>query len=384
MKHFKTLLIPLLALALVLCACGQTAAPAETAAPQTPTEAPAQTAEPIPSPAADVPEETPAASGSDLGYEPLPATDGDLSAWVDAELPVRVMVLNGPTGFGMARLICDAEDGNASLNYSFSVESDASNVSAALISGSTDIAVLPTNAASAVWNKTEGGIMVAAEVVRGNLYLLQNTEKEAISSVEDLRGKTVYVPAQNPTFITQLVLQQNGLTPGVDVEIDNSYAQPADLRTALAAGEVDLAVLPEPMVTIAMSANETLAVALDLREAWRDAVGSDSLVMGCVVVRSAFAEEHPVELKEFLRNYSDSVSYVGDAANAEAAGELIARAGVFAQAKVAEKALPRCSLCFVTGEQMREELGAYLEQLFALNPAAVGGSVPDDSFYYLP
>ena len=49
----------------------------------------------------------------------------------DAELPVRVMTLNGTTGFGMAGLIAAAQADEAALNYSFSVETDASNITAA-------------------------------------------------------------------------------------------------------------------------------------------------------------------------------------------------------------------------------------------------------------
>lgn len=293
----------------------------------------------------------------------------------DATLPINVMVMNGPTGFGMAKLMHDAANGEAALNYNISVESDASNAAAALINGSTDIAVLPTNAAATVYNRTEGGVMAAAEVVRGNLYLLQNTEKENITSVADLAGKTVYAPAQNPTFIFNYIARENGL----EIEADNTYAQPADLRTALTAGEVDLAVLPEPMVTIAMSANDKLDIALTLDELWRDAVGGN-IVLGCVAVRAAFAEEHPAELSEFLKEYNDSVFFLGE--HPAEAAQMIADTGIFAQAAVAEKAIPRCGLCFVTGEQMKDELSQYLTALFEIAPQSVGGALPGDDFYY--
>ena len=69
---------------------------------------------------------------------------------LDTELPVNIMTLNGTTGFGMAKLIADKTAGTAVLNYNISVETDASNVTAALINGSVDIAALPTNAASVV------------------------------------------------------------------------------------------------------------------------------------------------------------------------------------------------------------------------------------------
>ena len=71
-------------------------------------------------------------------------------------------------------------------------------------------------------------------------------------------------PVQNPTFIFQYLCEKNGLTAGTDITIDNTYAQPAELNTALASGEVHIAVLPEPMVTIARAANPELTAALDL------------------------------------------------------------------------------------------------------------------------
>lgn len=185
----------------------------------------------------------------DVG-EDLPAVE------LNSELAINVTVLSGTTGFGMAPLMQKAADGEAALNYNFKVEADASNISAALIKGEIDIAALPTNAAATLYNKTSGKIQLLAINTRGVLYLLDNGN--GIESFADLKGKTVYVPAQNPTFIFKYLCEQNGLTAGtegdVDVLISNKYAAPAELQANVAAGTVTLAVLPEPMVTIALSA----------------------------------------------------------------------------------------------------------------------------------
>ena len=87
----------------------------------------------------------------------------------DKDLEVRVMTLNGTTGFGMAPLIAASAEGKASLNYSFSVETDASNVTAALVNGDCDIAALPTNAAAALYNKTGGKVQALALNTLGGL-----------------------------------------------------------------------------------------------------------------------------------------------------------------------------------------------------------------------
>ena len=80
----------------------------------------------------------------------------DDTAAVDKDLTVNVVSLNGTTGFGMAKLMADSKAGNAALNYSFTVETDPSNATAALVNGTADIAALPTNAAAALYNKTDG------------------------------------------------------------------------------------------------------------------------------------------------------------------------------------------------------------------------------------
>ena len=302
----------------------------------------------------------------------------DDTAAVDKDLTVNVVSLNGTTGFGMAKLMADSKAGTAALNYSFTVETDPSNATAALVNGTADIAALPTNAAAALYNKTDGAVQVLALNTRGVLYVVTDGT-ESITSFADLRGKNVYVPVQNPTFIFQYLCEKNGLTAGTDITIDNTYAQPAELNTALASGEVHIAVLPEPMVTIARAANPDLTVALDLTAEWDKAAPAGSLVQGCVVVRKAFADAHPNEVKAFLDEYKASIEYL--TAEPDQAGQMIEEAGIFAKAAVAAKAIPNCNVCFVSGADMQAPLTEFLTALSTVAPQSIGGSVPEDDFY---
>lgn len=308
------------------------------------------------------------------------ATDAETTPEATVKTDVKVMVLNGTTGFGMAPLMDKNAKGEASNNYTFSVETDASNITAALINGSVDMAALPTNAAANINAKKPGTVQVVAVNTLGVLYLM-TSEGETVTSMEDLRGKTVYCPAQNPAFIFTYLCKANGLEPGTDITIDTTYAQPADLRTALVAGEVDIAVLPEPMVTIAKSANDTLSVDLDLTAEWDKCSAPGSLAQGCIVVRTAFAEANPEAVKSFLAEYETSIGYVKE--NPAEAGTMIAEQGVFAQAGVATKAIPNCNICFLTGEDMKEKLTAFYTILHGVAPASIGGAIPTDDLYYI-
>lgn len=289
--------------------------------------------------------------------------------------PINVMVLNGTTGFGMANLMDAAAKGEASQSYSFTVETDASNIVAGLANGSVDIAALPTNAAATVYNKTQGGVQVLALNTLGVLYLVTDGSV-TVETMADLEGMTVYAPAQNPSFIFQHIVEANGLQ---NVAIDNTYAQPADLNTAVASGQVSVAVLPEPMVTVARAQNPELVVALDLTAEWDKVSQPGSLVQGCVVVRKAFAQENPAAVAEFLEEYGASIEAM--TTDIEGTAAKIEANGIFAKAAVAKKAIPNCNVCFITGTDMQAALAEFLNIMHAVAPASVGGAIPGDDFY---
>ena len=291
------------------------------------------------------------------------------------ELEIKVSVLNGTTGFGAAKLMTDAADGKTELNYKFTVEKEAEPITNGLINGSIDIAMLPTNAAATLYNKTNGGIRIAAVNTLGVLYLVVNGEKVTVNDLSELDGATVYCPAQNPAFIFEAICRESN----INLTIDTSYAEPAHLREAIATGKVDIAVLPEPMVTIAKSANDKLTVALDLTDEWEKVYGENTLMQGCIVVRTEWAEDHPKELEQFLNDYEASIQFT--ISDPKGASEYIASSGVFAQAAVAEKAIPSCNIVYIDGEEMAKALDIFFAKLYAINPKAVGGKLPDSNIY---
>ena len=356
MKKFRQILTLLLALAMALsmAACSQEEAAPTTEATEAVTEAATEAV-------TEAPTEAP--------------TEEVTEAPTEAAAPINVMVLNGTTGFGMANLMDAAAKGEASQQYNFSVETDASNIVAGLANGSVDIAALPTNAAATVYNKTQGKVQVLALNTLGVLYLVTDGSV-TVESMADLAGQTVYAPAQNPTFIFQHLVQANGLT---DVTIDNTFAQPADLNTAVAAGEVSIAVLPEPMVTVAKSQNPELVVALDLTAEWDKVCPAGSLVQGCVVVRKAFAEENTAAVSAFLTEYGASIEAL--TSDIEGTAAKIEANGIFAKAAVAAKAIPNCNVCFITGAEMQTALSEFLNIMFTVAPASVGGELPGEDFY---
>ena len=297
---------------------------------------------------------------------------------------VNVMALKGPTAMGMVKLMDDADSGNVDTeNYSFEIAASADEVTPKLIQGETDIAAVPANLASVLYNKTEGQIQVLAVNTLGVLYIVENGD--SIHSVSDLAGRTIYASGKGstPEYALNFILEKNGLTPGTDVTIEWK-SEHSECVSALAQDPEGIAMLPQPFVTTAQAKNPNLKVALDLTEEWDKVMENEetksSLLTGVVVVRKEFAEENPEAVEDFMDRYADSVKYVND--NVEQAAKLVGNYDIVTE-DVAVKAIPVCNIVCITGEDMKEQLSGYLAVLKDANPESIGGELPGDDFYYI-
>ena len=298
---------------------------------------------------------------------------------------IRVSALKGPTAMGMVKLMDEVDKGETvnNNNYTFMVAAAIDEVTPKIVQGDVDIAALPANLASVLYNNTKGQVQVLAINTLGVLYIAESGDK--IQSIEDLRGQTIYASGKGatPEYALNYILASNGIDPERDVTIE-WRSEHTECAAALASVENAIAMLPQPFVTTAQSKNESIRLALDLTEEWNKLQETSdkpsALLTGVVVVRKAFAEEHPEAVADFLDRYSNSVNYVNE--NIEGAAALIEQYDIVTAA-VAQKALPYCNIAFIDGQEMKEKLSGYLSVLLEQNPQAIGGALPDDEFYYI-
>ena len=295
--------------------------------------------------------------------------------------PVRVASLMGPTSMGLVKLMNADENGESQQDYEFTLSGTANEIVPLLTRGELDIAMVPCNLASVLYNNTQGKVKVMAINTLGVLYILESGEE--IGSVADLAGKTVYSTGKGttPDFALSYILAQNGLDPEKDLTVEFK-SEAAEVLAALTSDAASIGVLPQPYVTAALAQNENLRVALSLTEEWDKVTETSRLITGVAVVRADFAEANPEAVKTFLEEYAASVEYVN--ANVDEAAEWIAELGIVAKAPVAKKALPACNIVFIDGEEMTTAVSGYLAVLFEQNPESVGGQLPDEAFYYIP
>lgn len=302
-------------------------------------------------------------------------TDGTAS---DTKTVVRMATLKGPTGIGTAKLWADDDAGKAKNDYTVTLCTDPTEVLNGVVEGSYDVAAVPLNMASVLYNKLNGGVQILAINTLGTLYMLATQELADISALE---GKTIVTAGQGatPEYVLNYLLEKNGLTDKVTVEFKSEHAEVATLAAAAGADDQTVYMLPEPNVTATLIQNQALKTALDVSSAFESASGV-SLAMGCIVAKKEFVEQNQAAIDAFLTEYKASVEYT--ATNLDDTATLCETYGIIPKAAVAKQAIPRCSITCVTGADMQKIAMENLNVLLAANPKAIGGALPADDFWY--
>lgn len=292
---------------------------------------------------------------------------------------VRVAGLKGPTTIGLVDLMAKAEEGQTQDTYEFTVSGTPDEVVQKVVSGDADVALVPSNLAAVLYQKTDG--KVVAIDVNTLSPLCAVTAAGGVSGTADLAGRTVYISGKGatPEYTLNYLLDGAGVADSVNVQYKSEHAE---VVAALAEDPDAVAVLPQPFATVATSKVPGAAVAFNLGEAWKEVAPAGSeLVMGVTVARADFMAEHAGAVSRFVDLQKESVDSV--LADPDAAAKLVVEQGIIDNEAVAAKAIPQCGLACLTGNDMKNALSGYLSVLFDADPASVGGGMPEDDFYWL-
>lgn len=297
---------------------------------------------------------------------------------------IKIAALKGPTAMGMAKMIHDQKDLETKA-YDIEVLNAVDEVIPKVATGEVDIAAVPSNVSSALYNKTEGKIVTLAINTLGVLYVVENGD--TVHSVSDLKGKTIYSSGKGatPEYVLNYILKGNGLDPEKDVTIEYK-SEHAECLAALTNDKNGIAVLPQPFVTAAQMKNDGLRVALDFTKEWTVVNESHPdqkngvLITGVIVAQKEFVEQNPELVKAFLEDYKKSIEFTNS--NIDEAAALIAEADIVPE-PIAKRAIPLCNIVYIDGGNMKELLGGYLNVLYEANPKSIGGKLPGEEFYYI-
>jgi NitT/TauT family transport system substrate-binding protein len=304
--------------------------------------------------------------------------EGSESGKIEPTVNVKIASLKGPTSIGMLKLHKEKPSLGNNVISSYEIVPNPEVMVSKILSGEIQIAALPTNVAAKLYNKGSG-YRIAAITGYGVLYLLQQTSD--IGAWEDLRGKRINVISKGstPDIALRYLLEKNGLDPLTDVNLDYTLEQ-VELSQLMIAGKADLAILPEPFVTMITKKNSKVTIAFDIEQQWKKAGNGDPMPMSCVVVEGDFADAHRDIVDGFLKQYQ--LSTIWAAGNIEDSSLLVEEFKIGMDAATAKEAIPRCNIRFTTLDDSREIIKNYINTILGFSPEDVGGKMPDENFYY--
>ena len=297
---------------------------------------------------------------------------------------MRIGYMAGPTGMGLAKLINDNTGTDTeNTKYTFEKFTDTEKATAALTAGNIDAICIPTSDAAKYYNTVDDANVVLAINTLNTLFVLTD-KNTTVTSFQELEGKTIYTCKNGtPKIILDTLLEKAGINANVSTSVDGKEIKtPQQLGEQIIAGNVSIAVVPEPIVTSSLltikknaNANIEYSIDLNLNDVWLAEYESE-IAMGCIVASRDFTREHKSVVDRFLAEYKASVEYVSDKNNIETSAEYVVNAGVLQAVPAAKTALTNLSgsIVYIDGKNMKNTLKEFY--------TAIGMSQPDENFYY--
>lgn len=290
---------------------------------------------------------------------------------------VNLSMLAGPTSVGAINMVEESKNGESNFTINESVDGAPDALVPKLVSGQADLAIIPANLAATLYNKTEGKVKVLATNSLGVLYVVTKGDVE-INSIEDLAnyGEEILASGKGatPEIAINKILEENGYS-SEDLNI-NYLAQANEAAQKLIAGEAKVAILPEPMVSSVLIKAKDAKVAIDLNELYENATGYP-IISSVLVGRSEYLDT--IDVDKLLETFKNSIEKAK--ANPEETAALLEKYDIM-PAPVAKKAIPNLALEYKDGDKLKEMMAKHLEDLNNTNPQLIGGSIPEDDFYF--
>lgn len=302
--------------------------------------------------------------------------NGEQSQVTPEEVTLNVITPYGTPTLSMVKMITEnpviAE--NVTVNYETIESTDV--LTTMLINQEADIAVVPTNMAAVLYNKG-AGYKLAGTSVWGNFYIVSS---EDISSLDDLKGKTISAFGRNltPDILLRYILTKNGINPDEDVTFDY-FSGASELATNYISGNSNLSLAAEPVLTSLLMKRQDSKVVINLQEEWSKLTGFENYPQASLIISENIIESNPEVIQAFVKEYKESINWINN--NPEDAGKYYESLGIGLKAPIVQKAIPGCNLNYLSADEVKESIEAYLNVLYEFNPKLLGEKMVDEGLY---
>ena len=291
-------------------------------------------------------------------------------------------VVNGAPALAVANIAggFDFSDEKNDVKTNVNVEKDAPAVLAGLTNGTYDMAILPLNLASQLYNAGKLGVKLVSVNIFSVLHVLTKGE---YNNLNDMKGKVVYTVGAGgtPEVALKNILTANGIkfadgdkaTDSETVYI-NAVAEAQLVMFALKKGEADFAILGEPVVSQAM-AKTGAKIAFSVEDEWKKAHPGVGFVQAGLIVKSAVLDNYGGYVDALMEKMGENNAYINEHVETVSDELKLINATL---PKLSAETLDRCLIGADKASFRRADIEAFLK---ALNPADYGGKLPSDDFY---
>ena len=252
-------------------------------------------------------------------------------------------------------------------NYTFVA---ADTIGAEFAKNETDFIIAPINAGAKLFKAGKSTYRLAAVVTWGNLYI---ASQKADFTLESLNGAQVTLFGENTinASVVLAVLEAKGIQPAAVSYLSGA----AETQAELLSNPEAIVVTADPAVTAAKIKNENVKT-ISVQELLKEAFGTDGYAQAGLFVRADTLAADEAGVKAFLDAVKDAAGKAET--DVKAMAEAAVKLEILPNAKVAEAAIPGCSMRFTPAAQAREAI----EKTAAFDLSQYGGEVPADEFYY--
>lgn len=256
------------------------------------------------------------------------------------------------------------------FTFSFVPWKNPNQLRAMLLERSIDMAIVPSISVALFANKGIELMPLFAHRLRGNLALVGRGA--AFTSLSQAPDRSIAVPFKGD--LPDIVLRHLGLTQAQALFVANPIAA----MQMLLSGRVANAFLAEPFATVVQSKEPAISVRLNVCEKWERATGGS----GCPLVGIVAAPQGALNNRAAgLISTAYKKAFEEVVANPERAAALVASAFANLPAPILDRSFRKISGHILEGGDATRQLQNFLHIVHKLEPAAIGGRVPELEFF---
>jgi NitT/TauT family transport system substrate-binding protein len=230
--------------------------------------------------------------------------------------------------------------------------------------------LIPTNVAAKLFNSGLK-LQFIASFATEMLYLL--TDDVTIKSISDFEGKEFIVGGQgsSPDIIIRYLFAENKVTS------DINYRTSPEIARFFIAGKYHNCILPQPLAEMVLESTKRKVSVFDVTGLWKkhfpESIGIPQLSL--IYVGPVVHTGTSLKLIEDFNEYAVEMN----TQKSESALQIKEKLGYKFSAEIVEQSIKPIHTLY--GADAKQELLRYFQAIMDVSPDAIGGKIPDETFF---